>query len=71
MPIRAMPSGASGPNHAARNKLGELRRHHAVGRGDARIAPVQIRHDQLQIVSGMCFRFATSGSVSRICYTQH
>ena len=30
----------------------KFRRHHAVGRGDARIAPVQIRHDQLQIVGG-------------------
>ncbi len=31
------------------HEASEFRRHHAIGRRDARIAPMQIRHDQLQI----------------------
>ena len=38
-----------GTEPAGAKHFRKFRRHHAVGRGDAGIAPVQIRHDQLQI----------------------
>src|SRR6202051_601039 len=44
--------GRIGTQPRRTKQSGEFRRHHPVGRGDAGIAPVQIRYDQLQIVSG-------------------
>ena len=44
------PLGGMGTEPRGAKHFGELRRHHTVGRSHAGIAPVQIRHDQLQII---------------------
>src|SRR4051812_31249405 len=45
-------------------QLCEFRRHHAIGRGHAGIAPVQVRHDQLQLTRGLRVEGHRKSSIS-------
>ena len=57
--------GRIGTEPGRAHQFGELRRDHAVGRGDARIAPVQVRHDHLEIIGRNVFSAGTKSSSLR------